>query len=262
MMTLKKELGIFFAVTLIVTWLLWLPSVLATMGVQVPVMFLIVSMMASFTPSIGGILLHRAFMGKYEFVLDMRQRLSFGFKKIWLLAIPAFFSVTAGLSYAIMGRVIDDFEPVNATPWFMAPLVFLQILFIGGALGEELGWRGFALPRLLRIMPDFQATLLLGLIWSLWHLPLFFMMGTVQSNIPIWQFMVQNTVISFFYTWLYDRTKGNLWLMIFLHAIANTAAAVFPYWQTNAGRFIGLGILLISCIALFIVWPLKNTRNI
>lgn len=257
----KSELIVFFGATILITWLLWTPSVLSAMEIEVPLVLLIISMLASFTPSILGLLLHKKYLGKQSFTIDMKNRLNFNFSKHWLLWIPAYFFGTAAISYMIMKLIVKDFEVTNAVPWLMTPLVFLQILFIGGALGEEFGWRGFAQPRMQKIMHPLLATLILGLVWSMWHLPLFYMEGTVQSNIPIWQFILQNTIITFYYTWLYNKTRGNIWLMIYLHAVANTAAAVIPYWQNDIGRFIGLGVLMIGCLLLYILWPIRLKEN-
>lgn len=247
----KKELVTFFIIVILVTWLLWLPSVLSTLGFAVPTFLLIIAMMASFTPSIVGLLLHKKYLGKAAFRQDMNKRLKFDFSKWWLIAIPVFFLIIGGLSYYLTHLLDSGFEPTNTVPLLMTPLVFLQIFFIGGALGEEFGWRGFAYPRIVLVMSPMLGTLIIGMIWSLWHLPLFFMEGTVQSNIPIWQFMLQNTLIAYFYTWLYTKVKGNLWLMIYLHAVANTSSAIFPYWQSNVGRLLGFAVLSIACIALY-----------
>lgn len=253
-----KQLCIYFSITVLITWLLWTPSILFSRGLEVPTAFLILSMGASFTPSVVGMVLHRRYLGKNAFILDMKERLNFGFNKGWLIGIPLYFFSTAGLTYGLM-RVLDQrFQLENTPDLLMMPLFFLQILFFGGALGEEFGWRGFAQPRLQRLLNPIMTSLILGSIWSLWHLPLFFIVGTVQENIPLWQFMLQNTVITFYYTWLYKKSRGNLWLMIYLHTIANTSAAVVPYWQSMAGRLIGLLILVIGLVSLYVAYPIKK----
>lgn len=254
---ITKELILYFVITIVVTWTLWVPSILNSMEIKVPIILLIISMMASFTPSITGLVLHRKYLGPASFKKDMKKHLNLKFSKVWLIGIPVFFIGIAGLTYVMTLILVEDFEPVNTVPWLMTPLLFIQILLIGGALGEEFGWRGFAYKRMYKVMPPLMATLILGIIWSLWHLPLFYMEGTVQSSMPIWQFLLQNTLLAFFYTWLYHRTRGNLWLMIYLHAVANTSAALFPYWQHNTGRLLGFGLLAIGCIALYIIKPLQ-----
>ena len=96
-----NELTIFFVVTIVITWVLWAPSVLANYGYNVPAVFLIISMLAGFTPSVVGLLLHRRYLGKDDFKADMSERLSLGFNKWWLLAIPLYFALTAAVGYGV-----------------------------------------------------------------------------------------------------------------------------------------------------------------
>lgn len=248
----KRSVISFLVITVLVTWLLWLPSVLNSNGYTIHPVFLITSMMASFTPSVFGLVyLKKTY--KNEFKSHLKELLKLNFNKLWFLWITLFFLVVAFVPYILFGT---ESTPVI----YMWPLIFLQILVIGGALGEEFGWRAFAYPALKNFLNPLYATLLLGVIWSLWHLPLFFMEGTVQSNLPMWQFMLQNTLIAFIYTWVYERVSGSIVLMIFLHAVANTASAIFPYWQSNVGRWTGFGMLLVSVLFMYIKYPLKKNH--
>ncbi len=241
----------FFSIVLIITWLLWLPTVIHSQWTEVPSFLLLFGMFASFTPSITGLIMLKKEKGS-DFKSYFKTKFNFKFNKIWLL-ILLIFPLQGGLTL-FMTRLADpDFVVQNPIPLAMFPLVFLQILFIGGALGEEFGWRGFVYDKLEAKHGIFLGTLILGLIWSLWHLPLFFMTGTVQSNLPIWQFMIQNTVLAYFYTWIYRKTDGNILLMILLHAVMNTSAAMFPYWQSNTGRYIGLALMLIMLAVIGLV---------
>lgn len=255
---LKKQLITYFMITIGVTWLLWLPSVLKGMGYEVPVVLLIIAMMASFTPSITGLIMERRVLGKSGFRNEMKERLSWRFAKRWLLLMPVLFLIIAVVSIGVAYLAEPDFQIYESPPFYMYPLVYVQILIIGGALGEEFGWRGFAYGRMRMIMKPLRATLILGLIWSAWHVPLFFMVGTVQSNLPIWQFMLQNTMLAFFYTWLYERNNGSLWLMIGLHAAANTASAMVPYWTTDIGRFTGFGLMIVVLAIMYRRAPIIN----
>ena len=77
-------------------------------------------------------------------------------------------------------------EGVQLTPWYTVPLQFIVLfplyLFVGGPLAEEPGWRGFALPRLLKNHSALFSTLVIGVIWALWHLPLFAVPGTGSGS--------------------------------------------------------------------------------
>lgn len=239
----------YFLLTFAITWALWLPSVLHGQGVEVASYFLALGMMASMTPSIVALVFFFS-EGKKE---ELKKKFSLSFSKRWLIILPVLFFGSAFVALGVT-RMVDPSYQSTSSSFNMLPLVFIQMLVVGGALGEEIGWRGYAYDRLKEVYTPFTATLFLGLIWSIWHLPLFFMVGTVQSSLPVWQFLMQNTLLAFFYYWVYEQTDGNLWLMIYLHGVANTAAWLFPYWQTDQGRLIGLGVLLISYS---IVKPLK-----
>jgi membrane protease YdiL (CAAX protease family) len=95
---------------------------------------------------------------------------------------------------------------------------FLPLLIIG-PLSEEIGWRGYALPRLQTRWNPLASSLIIGLVWGLWHLPLFMMIGTSQHEIgiPFISFVIGMMANSIFYTWLYNNTKMSLWSAILLH---------------------------------------------
>jgi membrane protease YdiL (CAAX protease family) len=90
-----------------------------------------------------------------------------------------------------------------------------------GPLGEELGWRGFALPRMLERWKPLPATLILGLIWGVWHLPAFFIAGLPQSHLLFLALLLGTISISVIDTWIFLRTNGNLLPMILVHLVIN-----------------------------------------
>jgi len=104
----------------------------------------------------------------------------------------------------------------------VAAVVLMSILSDPGPLGEELGWRGFALPRLLERHKALPAALIVGVVWGVWHLPAFFIVGLPQSKIPFPLFMVSIVSVSILMTWAFNRTRGSVLIAALIHWIINT----------------------------------------
>jgi membrane protease YdiL (CAAX protease family) len=99
--------------------------------------------------------------------------------------------------------------------------VFLMILTITDGLGEELAWRGFALPRLLLRHNALVASLILGVLWALWHLPLIWTEGASMYQQPLWLILVDIPANSVVFTWVFLHTRGSVLLAMLLHGAAN-----------------------------------------
>jgi membrane protease YdiL (CAAX protease family) len=111
---------------------------------------------------------------------------------------------------------------------FWAQLGSFLPLLIVGPLSEEIGWRGYALGRLQTRWNALTSSLIVGLVWALWHLPLFMMVGTSyhELGIPFISFLVGLMANSIFYTWLYNNTKQSIWSAILLHWLYTYAGQV------------------------------------
>ena len=91
-------------------------------------------------------------------------------------------------------------------------------------LWEEIGWRGFALPRLQKRFSPLVASLVLGFLWSLWHLALVLNPIEEMAALPIWANLPYTLALSILYTWLYNHARGNLSVVSLFHAMTNAAA--------------------------------------
>jgi membrane protease YdiL (CAAX protease family) len=112
------------------------------------------------------------------------------------------------------------------------PLSFVFSFFLGGALFEEPGWRGFALPRLQQRFGPLWGTLLLGVLWGFWHLPVFLVpgfngagTGFVGISIPFVEFVIGTMAMAVIFTWVFNNTRGSVLLAILLHTSADAATA-------------------------------------
>jgi len=137
--------------------------------------------------------------------------------------------VAAALNLLLGARLSPD---ARAPDWAALGGGFLvQFLFV--ALGEEPGWRGFALVELQKRMTAIPATLLLGAIWALWHLPL---MGTAVSWNLVPAFVIGVFAGAFALTWIFNSTDGAVLPCMLLHATLNSigVGAVFPLFTGAA----------------------------
>ena len=118
-------------------------------------------------------------------------------------------------------------------------------------MGDEFGWRGYALPVLQDRFGWRAASLGLGLVWGLWHLPLFFIDGTSQAHIPIALFLPSVVAMSVLFAWLVHRTAGSVVSALALHTAINFWPSVVPVLPTGASyRAYALVVAMLVLLAL------------
>jgi membrane protease YdiL (CAAX protease family) len=147
------------------------------------------------------------------------------------------------------------------TPALVPILVgeFLRIAVLGGPFEEELGWRGFALPRLQSRWSAFRSAVALGVVWGLWHIPLYFISGTGQietaagsgAAFAIVAFTVWTTGLSVLFTWLFNQTGGSVLIAMLFHASVNLGAFV-PAAVGSAGAATFLYAVVTWVVALIV----------
>jgi membrane protease YdiL (CAAX protease family) len=108
--------------------------------------------------------------------------------------------------------------------WRAVPIILGSFLADPGPLGEELGWRGFALPRLLKDRSALSAGVILGIIWGMWHLPAFLLGGTPQNNMSFPLFMIGVVALSVLMTWAFKGTRGSVLAAALIHWTFNTCS--------------------------------------
>lgn len=135
-----------------------------------------------------------------------------------LLGIPAIVYTAA----AITGTIDDPFP---FSPWIMVLPALIQSLLLG-PMGEEFGWRGLALPLLQRRFAPFWASLILGVVWAVWHAPAFLLSGTPQSAWSFGPFFIGLIAITVILTPLFNASRGSLLIAILYHL--NIMNPIFP----------------------------------
>jgi hypothetical protein len=132
---------------------------------------------------------------------------------------------------------------------------FAVITVLGGPLGEEFGWRGYALPALTKLLGWRWAAVLIGVVWGLWHLPLFWMAGTAQAELPMGLFLASTIALSVVFARLSVNTQFSVLPAILLHGAINWSALVLPVMPAGGDArpytiVIGLVMLLAAAVML------------
>ena len=135
----------------------------------------------------------------------------------------------AGLALEVVllgGRTPSLEALIGAMPVLVIVAVYM-VVFV--ALGEEVGWRGYALPALQARYGAFVSSVILGVLWALWHLPVFFNPDTHYSNLPFLLQLAFQIPLAVLFTWVFNSTGGSVLMAILLHAVINASGRL---WNT------------------------------
>jgi membrane protease YdiL (CAAX protease family) len=260
-----REIALFTGLAYALSWLWW--GLLLTLGVPlVPdlsqlgaesqgVRMLIV--VGDFGPLIAALLL-RLFVSKEGLRGSMGWRRSWRYYTVALLAPPLFFGLLAILNHLTgLGRIAWTGSDMPLGVYLVIQLPSSSLIISLFVLGEEYGWRGYLLPRLLPL-GEVRATFLVGLIWAFWHLPLLLLGVTYPGQSPwlaIPLFTAIVILLSFPFTWFYRATGGSVILAALLHGSINAfgdglsapelVPQANPLLVGSAGLVTGLALLLL-----------------
>ncbi len=239
-------------------WLFWIPAALAAAGrLDLPVPGFLLLILGGLGPMLAAILVSgyesggagvRALFGQL-----LRWRVSIKWYLIALLGIAALELSVVPVRLA-SGGSIDGGALLSALA--VAPFHFLFVALIGGGLDEEMGWRGYALPRLQGRLGPLTANLVLGVLWAFWHLPLWFVPGSFQADTPFAMYVVSTTALSFLIGWIYNGTGGSLLLAILAHTASDVAdnlrvAALGP--STFGGELLLTGVVVAAAVTVLVL---------
>jgi membrane protease YdiL (CAAX protease family) len=172
----------------------------------------------------------------------------------WLGALSVTALITAAIAASGMVPVyLDeatiDLDALRAAA-ALAPVNFIVIALAGGG-NEELGWRGFALPRLQGALSPVAANTVLGGIWAVWHAPLFSMPGTLQADMYFPAYALLCVGLTLVLGFVFNVTRGGVLLAVLAHAAINVISGLKG---AAVGDPAGLGeVVLVSLVALFLM---------
>lgn len=166
----------------------------------------------------------------------------------WLARVPVDFS----------HPMIRDVVPLDAP---LLALVLPWLIFEILTNGEEWGWRGYVLPRLQAKHNALVSSLIVGVIWSVWHLPKFLGTGMNDERSFAW-FTVAHLALAVLYTWLYNNTRGSILLVVLFHATGNTAGVLLPVKFAAAGGIVENTLIALYIVAAVVVALIAGAENL
>ncbi len=146
-----------------------------------------------------------------------------------------------------------------SAPWTLVPFLFGA--FIYGPLPEELGWRGYALDQLQRRWNAVTSSLVLGTIWALWHLPLFFIRDTLFYSHGawspwFWEFTAQIIPLAVLFTWIFNNTRRSTLAAIIFHFMANVTADFANV--TTGTNFYSTLLWITAAMVVLVLWDART----
>ena len=172
--------------------------------------------LSAFSPTISALIVSWIIGGTSEVkhLLSGFTRWKVGLR--WYLAAAYLFlgPLAFALGYIALGNPISGIEPGMTASAILAQIVFT---LFSGPLAEEAGWRGFAMPRMQSKYNALVSSLILGVIWCCWHIPLYFQTGSSQQGIPFPIYLMLVVTVTLYMTWLYNNTRGSLIITVLAH---------------------------------------------
>jgi uncharacterized protein len=228
----RHPLTSFFVMAYAFSWLVELPVVLSETGTGAlpytlpkPLIAVLIAAATFAGPTVAAFIMTALTEGRAGVHRLLRRyiqwREGLGWYVFVLLGIPAIVIVGA----MVVPGALASFQPIIVPLLLAYPLAFAMTFLLGGPLGEEPGWRGFALPRLQVLHGPLVGSLILGVLWALWHLPLFWSgVWTPPTAANILMFIVMITALTIIMTWVFNHVNGSLLVMMLTHASFNTFA--------------------------------------
>jgi membrane protease YdiL (CAAX protease family) len=219
----------YFVLAFAFTWALWVPAALEARGLisplPVPATFL-----GAFGPMVAAIVVTALEGGRAGLRSLLSRIVRWRVAPVWYgVAILGPLVITLG---AIALHVVLGGQPpslglmIGALPTLVITVVYMMITV---ALGEEVGWRGYALPALQARYSALLSSLILGVLWALWHLPVFFNPETLYSNLPFSLWLAYAVPLAVIITWLFNSAGGSVLMAIVFHAVINATSEL---WKT------------------------------
>ena len=245
-----RRVALFFAATYALTWALFAPILLSGQPLfALPLGLNALFFFATIAPSLVACVIATMQGGRRGLVALLRQATIWRFRVRWYATALFLAALLDAIALAV--DILAGRSPRSLQLMFQ-----IQLVIPFAALGEEFGWRGYALPRLQKPYRPLPAALLLGVVWACWHLPYFVVAGNYPSPAALYfiPFALEIVASSVLISWIYNRTGGSLLATIVYHAALNIAVAI-PQSDGLGGLWVNTSIFVLSAVIIARVSP-------
>ncbi len=259
---MNRHIGFLFVLlTYIITWGVEIPVALNKHGYAAINISKGLQTFCTLSPGIVAVILTAIFYKKNGLKTLLKAVVKWRVKFKWYFIVIILGIVLCGLSLLLFNWTYGQIN--NPDPAYNFLFYFILILPLS-ALWEEMGWRGFLLPILQQKYAPLTASIIIGFVWGLWHLPIYLAIDPYGAKtITYFLFMfIGCFALSIIETWLYNSTKGSLFICILFHNAINTSAAYF-YGNLKGSEFRPLIILVVLLVvtAIFICFKTNGSLN-
>jgi membrane protease YdiL (CAAX protease family) len=255
---------LFFFITFLVAWLLFITANLISTNGQLSTLSHLLIFMGVISPGLVAVFLTAKTKGG-EGVKLLIKKISFkGTNLMWYIFAVTFIAFIKGLAALIFFLLYNSWPQFGTTTWYV--MLFAIAVSVWVQAGEEIGWRGYALPLMSKKIGLALSSILLGIIWAIWHLPLFYIAAADTFNQSFPLYLIQVTGLSVIMAWLFWKVDGNLLPLMVFHAAINNSKDIVPSaskasaspFTLNASPIAWISVALLWVVAFYVIYAMTR----
>ena len=246
----------FFALTFLLSWLIWIPLAISHFGVAFNIpesTSMILRLFGVLMPALSAVILTTLSGGRAALRNLLARLFLWRVDWKWWLVAAAFQPTLLVLAALINNRISDSkVSPVQVGS--AGAFVINVVMLLIASLGEEIGWRGVALPGLQGKNSALKSSLILGLLWATWHIPFWLLLDTFDQFGMGYLFLNFLFVLPFtiYITWIFNHSQQSILLVVMIHLIFNIVNTALLPITLNINAFLVFGVLEWAVIPLII----------
>lgn len=255
-----RPLLAFFILAFVLSWAIWIPMALNYYGlfpIKMDAGFVLVfRLFGTLGPAVSAIIVSLLLGGRKSVGALLGQigrwRVHWKWYVAAALVYPMLALIVAGITILIPGL-----QPIPLVEATVGSVILVMILLVISVLGEEIGWRGFALPMMQRRWTALNSSLILGTVWTIWHLPFWAILGE-QDTFGLWYWLMSWAFITagaVYITWFMNNTGNSLLMALLFHWCYNVLVVGFLPLSSSVPAY-AIMIVFTAGVALLLVSPI------